>query len=158
MAKEIERKFLVSGDEWKDLAEAGTRLTQAYIMGGPDRSLRVRIFNDHSAKLTIKIGTAAMTRDEYEYDIPIDDAREMAEHATGVIIDKTRYRLPDGDFVWEIDVFHGAHAGLIVAEVELPDENTQPAFPEWLGREVTGDNRYLNHTLSKTGGVPEETE
>lgn len=158
MAKEIERKFLVDGDGWKDHATKGARLTQAYLMSGPERSARVRITDGATARLTMKFGGAGLSRDEYEYDIPLADAKELASHALGAVIDKTRYRVPDGDFVWEIDVYHGAHAGLVVAEVELPDEAASPALPEWLGREVTGDPRYLNQTLSQTGTLPTETD
>ncbi|AJY44711.1 CYTH domain-containing protein [Martelella endophytica] len=156
MAKEIERKFLVDGDEWKDEAERGVRFTQAYLFGGPARSARVRILNDRSARLTMKFG-AGLSRDEYEYDIPVEDARELVGHAEGVVIDKTRYRVPHRGFVYEVDVFHGAHAGLILAEVELPDEHAEPSLPAWLGREVTGDRRYINQSLAETGGLPEET-
>lgn len=158
MAKEIERKFLVDGDGWKNGAEKGLRLTQAYIMSGPERSARVRIFDGGKAKLTLKFGSAGLSRDEYEYDIPLADALELVSRATGFVIDKTRYRVPDGAFVWEIDVFHGELAGLVVAEVELPDEEASPRLPEWLGREVTGDPRFSNQTLSQTGGRPTEAD
>lgn len=158
MAKEIERKFLVDGDEWKDSAETGVRLTQAYLLGAPDRSLRVRLFNDKTARLTIKFGGAALSRDEFEYDVPLDDAHDMIEHALGSVIDKTRYRVPYRGFVWEVDVFHGAHAGLVVAEVEMPSEDCTPELPDWLGREVTGDPRYINQSLAREGGVPREID
>ena len=158
MAKEIERKFLVDGDGWKDGAEKGVRLTQAYLMSGPQRSARVRIFDGGRARLTMKFGGAALSRDEYEYDIPLADALELVSHALGAVIDKTRYCLADGAYVWEIDVYHGDLAGLVGAEVELPDETATPPLPDWLGREVTGDPRYLNQTLSETGRHPEEAD
>ncbi|WP_180898350.1 CYTH domain-containing protein [Martelella soudanensis] len=158
MAKEIERKFLVDGGGWKDGAEKGVRLTQAYLMSGPERAVRVRIFDGGHARLTMKFGGAGLIRDEYEYEIPLADALELVTHALGSVIDKTRYRLADGAFVWEIDVYHDDLAGLVVAEVELPDEAARPGLPEWLGREVTGDPRYLNQTLAETGMRPKEAD
>ncbi|TNB49617.1 CYTH domain-containing protein [Martelella lutilitoris] len=156
MAKEIERKFLVDGDGWKDGAEKGVRLRQAYLLGAPDRSARVRLFDDTRARITLKFGSGAMSRDEFEYDVPLDDALDMIDHALGHVIDKTRYRVPAGDFVWEVDVYHGDLADLVVAEVELPSETATPHLPDWLGREVTGDRRYTNQALAETGVIPEE--
>ncbi|MET3598373.1 CYTH domain-containing protein [Martelella mangrovi] len=156
MAREIERKFLVDGDDWKDGAEKGVRLKQAYLLGAADRSARVRVFDDSRARITLKFGGSAMSRDEFEYDIPLEDALDMMTHALGSVIDKTRYRVPDGNFVWEVDVYHGDHAGLVVAEVELPNETATPRLPDWLGREVTGDRRYINQALAETGAIPEE--
>ncbi|QQM30803.1 CYTH domain-containing protein [Martelella lutilitoris] len=156
MAREIERKFLVDGDGWKDGAEKGVRLKQAYLLGATDRSARVRIFDGARARITLKFGAGAMSRDEFEYDVPLDDALEMIAYALGTVIDKTRYRVPAGDFVWEIDVYHQDLAGLVVAEVELPNEAARPHLPDWLGREVTGDGRYTNQALAETGTIPEE--
>ncbi|TPW32506.1 CYTH domain-containing protein [Martelella alba] len=156
MAREIERKFLIRNADWEKEADDGVRLTQAYLAGGRDRSVRIRLFDGKAARLTLKFGGGTFARDEFEYDVPLDDARQMLTHATGIVIDKTRYKVERGAFTYEIDVFHGDHDGLIVAEVELPDENAEPPLPDWLGREVTGDRRYLNQSLSKRAGLPEE--
>ncbi|MBB4217375.1 CYTH domain-containing protein [Rhizobium sp. BK212] len=113
-----------------------------------DRSVRVRILDDRKAKLTIKIGRSTITRDEFEYDIPIADAKELLQNAIGIVIEKTRYRVPHQGFVWEVDVFTGEHRGLVIAEVEMTAETDNPALPSWLGREVTGDFRYSNQALA----------
>lgn len=148
MAKEIERKFLVTSDGWRDEADSGTSLLQAYIVTMDDRSARVRLMDDARAKLTIKIGNGSMTRDEFEYDIPVDDAKELMSKAIGLVIEKTRYEVKHSGFVWEVDVYGGAHAGLVIAEVELGAEGDTPELPAWLGTEVTGDARYSNRFLA----------
>jgi adenylate cyclase len=148
MAKEIERKFLVASDGWRDEADGGTHLLQAYIVTMDDRSARVRLMDDERAKLTVKISNGSMTRDEFEYDIPVVDAKEMISKAIGLVIEKTRYEVKHGGFVWEVDVYVGAHDGLVIAEVELSAEEDTPELPSWLGTEVTGDPRYSNQSLS----------
>ncbi|OLP46576.1 CYTH domain-containing protein [Rhizobium oryziradicis] len=148
MAKEIERKFLVRSDVWRKHVSQSSRLVQGYILSETDRSVRVRIKNDRSATLTIKIGHVGLTRDEFEYDISMQDAQEMIEKALGRVIEKTRYNVEYGGYLWEVDVFEGAHAGLIVAEVELEDASDDPALPPWIGKEVTGDKRYSNQWLA----------
>lgn len=150
VAIEIERKFLVRGDAWRQDADTGRLMTQAYIFTNGDRSARVRI-TDKSAKLTIKFGSGAMSRTEFEYQIPYDDAVEMATKASGRVIKKTRYEVVHGDFVWEVDVFHGPLEGLVLAEVELRSEDDSPSIPSWAGREVTGDTHYYNTSLAKHG-------
>lgn len=147
MAKEIERKFLVRDDRWRDLVTEKMNLRQAYVAGMEDRSVRVRLTNQTVATLTVKIGRS-ITRDEFEYQIPIPDAEELLGNAIGLVIEKTRYKVPFRDFVWEVDVFRGAHRGLVIAEVEMNDENDDPELPEWLGREVTGEYRYSNQALA----------
>lgn len=148
MAKEIERKFLVRSDGWRSAVATKSVLRQGYIASMDDRSVRVRILDDRSARLTIKIGRSAITRDEFEYDIPIADARELLQNAIGIVIEKTRHRVPHEGFVWEVDVFAGEHRGLVIAEVEMTAETDNPALPAWLGREVTGDFRYSNQALA----------
>jgi len=148
MAKEIERKFLVRSDGWRSAVETRSVLRQGYIASMDDRSVRVRILDDRSARLTIKIGRSAITRDEFEYDIPIADAKELLQNAIGIVIEKTRHRVPYEGFVWEVDVFAGEHRGLVIAEVEMTAETDNPALPAWLGREVTGDFRYSNQALA----------
>ncbi|OBZ95252.1 adenylate cyclase [Pararhizobium polonicum] len=148
MAKEIERKFLVASDEWRDGADTGTRLLQAYIVTMDDRSARVRLMDDTRARLTVKISNGSMTRDEFEYDIPLADAKELMSKAIGLTIEKTRYEVKHRGFIWEVDVYGGAHDGLVIAEVELSAEGDTPDLPSWLGAEVTGDPHYSNQYLS----------
>ncbi|MBB4480393.1 CYTH domain-containing protein [Rhizobium etli] len=152
MAKEIERKFLVRSDGWRSAVETKSVLKQGYIASMDDRSVRVRILDSRKARLTIKIGRSAITRDEFEYDIPIADAEELLQNAIGIVIEKTRYRVPHQGFVWEVDVFAGEHRGLVIAEVEMAAETDNPALPSWLGREVTGDFRYSNQALATEYG------
>ncbi len=148
MAKEIERKFLVRNDTWRSEAKTKSVMRQGYIASMDDRSVRVRILDGKQARLTIKIGRSAMTRDEFEYDITVSDAEELLASAIGVVIEKTRYRVPHDGFVWEVDVFSGQHRGLVIAEVEMKAETDNPSLPAWLGREVTGDFRYSNQALA----------
>lgn len=155
MAKEIERKFLVASDGWRELADKGTQLRQAYVVTMDDRSVRVRIHGNKWARLTIKIGKSALVRNEYEYDVSMDDAKEMLTQAVGVVIEKRRFRVPHKGFTWEVDVYEGALEGLVVAEVEMKRETDLPALPAWLGREITGDRRYSNQSLA-TNGLAEE--
>lgn len=147
MAKEIERKFLVRGDHWRHLVTERLILRQGYIASMDGRSVRVRLTNDTKATLTIKIGKA-LTRDEFEYEIPVDDAEELLGTAIGLVIEKTRHKVPFKGFVWEVDVFRGAHRGLVIAEVEMSSENDNPELPDWIGREVTGEYRYSNQALA----------
>lgn len=155
MAKEIERKFLVVDDSWRDAAISATPMRQAYITSNTDRSVRVRISNEEKARLTIKVGKSALVRDEFEYDIPLADAEELIGLSIGNVIEKVRYNVNIGDHVWEIDVFEGAHRGLVIAEIELRTETDSPPLPAWLGREVTGDRRYSNQALATERLKPE---
>ena len=156
MAKEIERKFLVASDGWREQADKGTQLRQAYVVTMDDRSVRIRIHGNKWARLTIKIGKSALVRNEYEYDVSMDDAKEMLTQAVGVVIEKRRFRVPHKGFTWEVDVYEGALKGLVVAEVEMKRETDLPALPEWLGREITGDRRYSNQSLATDGRVEEQ--
>ncbi|OHV75518.1 CYTH domain-containing protein [Ensifer sp. LCM 4579] len=151
MAKEIERKFLVASDGWKHHADKGIRLRQAYIVTMEDRSVRVRIHGNKWARLTVKIGKSSLVRNEYEYDLPMDDARELLSQAVGLVIEKRRFRVPHKGFTWEVDVYEGALEGLVVAEVEMKRESDLPALPAWLGQEITGDRRYSNQALATEG-------
>lgn len=148
MAKEIERKYLVKTDGWRSGAASSSSFLQAYIASGKDRSVRVRIMDDKKARLTIKIGRNLFARDEFEYDIPLTDAREMSEQALGVVLEKTRYFVPYEGYTWEVDVYAGAYAGLVVAEVEIASEKEQPLLPTWIGKEITGDRRYSNVNMA----------
>src|SRR5689334_12151239 len=101
MPKEIERKFLVRTDGWRQEVASSSRFMQAYIAGADDRSVRVRIFDGERARLTIKIGRQLLARDEYEYEIPLSDAQDMAGAAIGIVIEKTRYRVEHEGYTWE---------------------------------------------------------
>jgi adenylate cyclase len=152
MAREIERKFLVAGDGWRQNVVAVKSLRQAYLARTDRLSARVRIVDGTSATITLKSAQAGTTRSEYEYAIPVDDALELLELRQGTLIDKTRHIVAAGGLRWEIDVFAGALEGLIIAEIELPDAGTEIRRPVWLGREVTDDAAYYNANLSL--GVP----
>ncbi len=147
MAKEIERKFLVISDSWR-LNATGKPYCQGYIATAlQGQSVRVRIAGD-KGYLTIKGPTAGLSRAEFEYPIPVTDAREMLDTlCRQPLIEKTRYRLPLGEVVWEIDEFEGENTGLIVAEVELTSESQSVALPDWIGAEVSGQTKYYNASL-----------
>lgn len=154
MALEIERKFIVAGDAWRNVIETTKSIVQAYIAVDGDTSVRVRITDNEKAQITVKIGISAMIRNEFEYVIPIADARALADANVDRQIEKTRHIVHSGGFVWEVDVFSGALSGVVVAEVEMNSETDDPALPSWLGREVTEDPAYSNAMLA-TKGLPE---
>lgn len=148
MGKEIERKFLVSGDGWRGLAP-GVRYRQGYLCTQKERTVRVRTAGDR-AWLTVKGVTYGVTRLEFEYEIPFADGEAMLDElAQRPLVEKTRYRIPAGEYVWEVDEFEGENAGLIVAEIELPDPQARFEKPAWIGREVSDDPRYFNANLVK---------
>lgn len=151
MASEIERKFLVVGDGWKAEARAGKAMRQAYLAATDRAAVRVRIVDDASATVTIKSAVPGLVRSEFEYAIPLDDARELLNLRKGRLLEKRRYIVPAGKLRWEIDVFSGELTGLIVAEIELPSEDADFARPSWLGPEITGDRRYYNADLAANG-------
>ncbi|KAB1088025.1 CYTH domain-containing protein [Neorhizobium galegae] len=148
MAKEIERKFLVKSDGWRSEVSSSSDFLQAYVASGDDRSVRVRIMDGKRAKLTIKIGRELLARDEFEYEIPLADAEEMANAAVGIVLEKTRHEVRHGGYTWEVDVYDGAYKGLVVAEVEIEDEGALPDIPDWIGGEITGDRRYSNMVMA----------
>jgi adenylate cyclase len=146
MAREIERKFLIKGSIWR---RAGAlRLRQGYLSSVQERTVRVRIVDDH-AYLTIKGIAVGATRLEFEYEIPCEDANELLNICEMPLIEKDRYRVEEGGVVWEIDEFLGENRGLIIAEVELESEDQPFTRPDWVGEEVTGDPRYFNSNLIK---------
>ncbi|TDY02976.1 CYTH domain-containing protein [Thiohalophilus thiocyanatoxydans] len=147
MATEIERKFLIRDDRWRQQADAGQRIAQGYLIGARDASVRVRIEGDQ-ANLNIKSATLGIYRQEYEYSIPLEDAREMLDNlCEKPIIDKVRYHVSHAGHLWEIDVFEGENVGLVVAEIELDSEDEAFEQPDWLGQEVSDDARYYNVSL-----------
>lgn len=146
MAKEIERKFLVKGNDWRTHAQ-GIAYRQGYLNSLKERTVRIRTVGE-KAFLTVKGPSVGLTRMEFEYEIPFEDCIVMLEHLVErPIIEKIRYKIPVGNYVWEIDEFFGDNAGLIVAEIELPDENATFDKPDWIGEEVSGDPRYFNSNL-----------
>lgn len=146
MAKEIERKFLVSSADWKCDA-AGQRLRQGYLSLDKARTVRVRLAGKQ-AWINIKGCTTGITRSEFEYPVPPADARRMLDDlCIQPVIDKTRYLIPCGRHRWEVDEFHGRNAGLVIAEIELAREDEDFERPPWLGEEVSGDPRYYNASL-----------
>jgi adenylate cyclase len=147
MPREIERKFLLRGDGWRAAAVKRQRMTQGYVASGPRISVRVRLSGSDAA-LNIKSGGLVASRLEYEYPIPVDEARELLGLCATPLIDKTRHFVPHGGFEWEIDEFHGENEGLIVAEIELDDESQEFPRPIWLGGEVTHLERYYNSRLA----------
>lgn len=149
MPIEIERKFLVKSDSWRAQAGEGVRLIQGYLSADPRLTVRVRIQGD-AAWLTLKGGAQGISRLEFEYPIPLADAEEMlGALAVFPPIDKTRYRLHHEGHCWEIDVFAGANAGLVIAELELKSPDEPFARPDWLGEEISDDPRYLNVNLAR---------
>ena len=148
MGVEIERKFLVAGDSWRRGAE-GIEFRQGYLPTSGATTVRVRSAGPR-AWLTIKGPAEGLRRLEFEYEIPAADAERLLGELCGKpVIEKTRYRLEHAGHTWEIDEFHGANAGLVVAEVELDSEDEEVAKPPWVGREVSGESRYTNAELAK---------
>lgn len=147
MAWEIERKFLVDPTVWQAPA-GGARLCQGYLSLDRGRVVRVRV-EQESATLTIKGQADGPTRPEFEYEIPLADGRALLDLCAQPLIEKTRYRIVHGRDLWEVDVFHGANDGLLVAECELETADQVLELPVWVGREVTDDFRYANSSLVK---------
>ncbi|MEH2053149.1 CYTH domain-containing protein [Nostoc sp.] len=148
MAKEIERKYLVRGDSWRGLAE-GSVYRQGYIATQDKATVRIRVVGEKSY-LTIKGPNIKYSRLEFEYPIPVEDAQEILETlCERPFIEKIRYKIESGGLIWEIDEFDGVNKGLILAEVELSDENQQIELPTWIGQEVSDDSRYFNSNLVK---------
>ena len=152
MAKEIERKFLVSGRGWRKRADRGKAIRQAYLALTDTLSFRVRTVGKAKAFLTIKSAQAGAVRSEFEYPIPLKDARALMKQRTGRLIEKRRHVARAGKARFEIDVFKGDHRGLVIAEIELSTRRARFDRPEWLGREVTDEERYYNFNLAGAGG------
>lgn len=146
MAKEIERTFLVSNDSFREMAVKKINIQQGYLNRDPERTVRIRIADD-KGYLTVKGKTHGFERLEFEYEVPLDDARQMLFLCSGRVIDKTRYIVPFEGFIWEVDEYHKDLSGLVVTEVELPKASTQFPIAPFAGREVTGDPAYYNSQL-----------
>ncbi len=146
---EIERKFLVTDDSWRGLTE-GIDYRQGYLAVTETVTVRVRVGGD-MAVMAIKgpSSSSGLSRAEYEFPLPVADATEMIDRlCNGRIVEKTRHRIGHDGFVWEVDEFHGAHEGLVLAEIELESEDQVFEKPAWVGEEVTGDYRYGNAWLA----------
>jgi len=141
---EIERKFLVSGNSWRN--GQGIRICQGYLNRDKERTVRVRLSGE-KAFLTIKGMNSGATRAEYEYEIPVSHAEELLKICDGPVLEKNRYALDYNGLIWEVDEFLSENEGLIVAEVELKSEDQSFERPDWIGQEVTTDPRYYNSNL-----------
>jgi len=147
MPTEIERKFLVTNDAWRSKVVASKPYRQGYLPTDPRCSVRVRIEGEE-AKLNIKSGTLGVSRLEYEYAIPLAEAEELLEKlCVKPLIEKVRNFVEDEEHLWEVDVFEGDNAGLVVAELELEHADQAVRRPAWLGEEVSHDTRYYNVCL-----------
>ncbi len=150
MATEIERKYLVRSDAWRAHAHRQVRYRQGYLANTEHCSVRVRVGGD-AAHVNVKGVTVGASRLEFEYPVPLEDAEVMLrELCLRPIIVKTRYLVRHLDQDWEVDVFEGDNAGLVVAEIELEDEAQAVTLPDWAGEEVTHDARYYNSNLALT--------
>jgi adenylate cyclase len=147
MSQEIERKFLVTGNAWR--TDNGTLIRQGYLHNEIDGNVRVRTKGER-AYLTVKSGTSGITRLEFEYEIPLEEANQLLnELCQKPLIEKIRHEFYAGEFKWEVDEFLGRNAGLVMAEIELEDEAQDFPKPDWVGVEVSEDVRYLNANLVK---------
>ena len=147
MATEIERKFLVRNDRWRDDVHQSMEVRQGYLGSDERSSVRVRI-TDVGANINVKSATMGVSRSEYEYSIPVEDAREiLRDLCRKPLLEKTRHLLRYAGHVWEIDVFSGDNSGLVVAEIELASADEPFERPPWVGDEVSGDRRYYNACL-----------
>ncbi|VAW91215.1 Adenylate cyclase [hydrothermal vent metagenome] len=149
MGIEIERKFLLKNDNWKQDVSTSAVIKQGYLAGSDKSSVRIRIEGD-KANINIKSMTLAITRQEYEYSIPLDDAEKLLQDlCEQPQINKTRYIVKYKEHKWEIDVFSGDNEGLVVAEIELKSEDEAFSIPEWIGEEVSEQVKYYNVNLIK---------
>ena len=148
MGIEIERKFLITGNDWRKGAQS-SKYRQGYIFAEKKGVVRVRTI-DQKGYLTIKSAPVGLKRQEYEYEIPLADANAMLDNlCENYIVEKKRYKIKFADHVWEIDEFTGRNEGLLLAEIELSDENESFERPPWIGEEISQDSKYHNSNLSK---------
>jgi adenylate cyclase len=154
MGTEIERKFLVVSDDWKSLVSSSNSIRQGYLSANDLATVRIRIVDDAKALLTVKGKVVGITRDEFEYEVPLEDGKAMLELSRPRVVEKRRHLVPLHGVTWEIDIFEGHHAGLVMAEVELQTADQAVELPHWIGKEVSQDERYANASLSRNPGVP----
>jgi adenylate cyclase len=146
---EIERKFLIRSDDWRKLVTAQFSIRQTYLEANAKASIRVRIRDNSTATLTIKSRASALRRLELEYPIPVVHAEALIQLRQGIVIEKLRHIVPCDALAWEIDVFSGDNHGLVIAEIELPNERHPIELPSWIGTEVTGQSHYYNGSLAQ---------
>ena len=150
MGVEVERKFLVRDESWRADVTTATRIVQGYVAQTATTTVRVRVRGDRGF-LTLKGVSTGIARSEFEYEVPVDDALAMLDElAQGPVIDKVRHLVPVGAHTWEVDVFAGDNAPLVMAEVELADSEEAFELPAWAGAEVSDDQRYFNVNLART--------
>ena len=150
MGIEIEHKYLVKNGSYRQMAVDKSEIKQGFLSRNPERTVRVRL-RDDKAVLTIKGKGSGLAHPEYEYEIPVEDAIEMMALCEPPIIEKTRYIVMHEGNRWEIDEFHADLQGLVIAELEIPDEEYRFVLPPFVGKEVTGDSRYYNARLGYEG-------
>jgi len=149
MGIEIERKFLVNKEKWQQvIKEKRSLYRQGYIVSDPEKTIRVRL-TDKEAFLTIKGPSVGIARSEFEYSILVEDAQQLLDGFCGSVVSKIRYFITHDNKLWEVDEFLGDNEGLMVAEIELDDENESFSLPDWVGREVTSEKKYSNSNLAK---------
>ena len=146
MGLEIERKFLIKNDSWKNEIKKTISIIQGYLNSEVERTVRIRIQGERGV-LTIKGKNQNVTRKEFEYQIPLDDALNLLAMCEKPIIEKTRFLIPSNHSTWEIDVFDGENKGLVIAEIELTSEEESFDIPNWLGEEVSSESKYYNSSL-----------
>lgn len=146
MAYEIEHRYIVTNDSYREMATGKVAVRQGYLNRNPDRTVRVRILGTKGF-LTIKGRNEGAKRLEFEYEIPLKDAQEILSLAEPGIVEKTRYIVPYEGLVWEVDEFHGAQQGVVIAEVEIPDDGIKYKKPPFIGLDITGDPAYYNSNL-----------
>jgi adenylate cyclase len=146
MGLEIERKFLIKNDSWKNEIKKTISIRQGYLNSEVERTVRIRIQGERGV-LTIKGKNQNVTRKEFEYQIPLDDALNLLSMCEKPIIEKTRFLIPSNRSTWEIDVFDGENKGLVIAEIELTSEEESFDIPNWLGEEVSSESKYYNSSL-----------
>jgi adenylate cyclase len=149
MNQEIERKFLVNHAEWnRTVKPQGKTIIQSYLSTNPEKTIRVRVYGEKGF-ITVKGKAKGLTRPEFEYEIPLKDAKEMINLFSEVSIEKKRYEIKLDNHIWEVDVFEGNNTGLIIAEIELNSENENFNTPNWITEEVSNDVKYFNSNLQK---------
>ena len=149
MGVEIEKKFLVDHDQWDKVNKpAGTHYRQGYLLSNEKQTIRVRV-SETKGYINMKSAMSSLSRKEFEYEIPLEDGLEILDLFAKNGTEKVRYRIPYAGKTWEVDVFRGDNAGLIVAELEMESEDEQIDLPDWVTKEVTDDDRYANSSLAK---------
>jgi adenylate cyclase len=149
---EIERKFLVKGTGWRKEAHESWSIEQGYLAKSAATTIRVRVRDGKHGSVTIKSRSHDISRHEFEYEVPIKDARALLRLCGDARLSKRRYRVARGDLIWEIDEFRGRHRGLVIAEVELTRRNQKIELPDWIGKDVSTTRKYQNSYLALGSG------